>query len=251
YYNDEIELYFGQTTLTGVGLKSGRKINCQALVIAIGNLPNIHLAKDCGLEYKRGVVVNNHLQTKDPSVFAVGEIAEIDGTVFNFPAAAEEQAKIVAEFIHGNINSFYKGSLLKNKIRLQGFHVCSVGLTECPNDEEYEEVVWIDKRKRFYKKCIIHQDKLVGAILIGENTEFDYFSDLIESQKPLGERRFQLFGTVTHFNNIVQDSYQKKKKQHLLQSKQKIRSNFPTPAVSAENRFAVNLQEGKDDEVYN
>src|SRR5690606_16698571 len=80
YYNDEIELYFGQTTLTGVGLKSGRKINCQALVIAIGNLPNIHLAKDCGLEYKRGVVVNRHLQTKDASIFAVGEIAEIDGT---------------------------------------------------------------------------------------------------------------------------------------------------------------------------
>src|SRR5690606_12562662 len=120
------------------GLKSGRKINCQALVIAIGNLPNIHLAKDCGLEYKRGVVVNRHLQTKDASIFAVGEIAEIDGTVYNFPSAAEDQAKIAANYIHGNDNYFYKGSLLKNAVKLQGFSVCSIGLPECPNEEDYE-----------------------------------------------------------------------------------------------------------------
>ena len=50
------------------------------------------------------------------------------------------------------------------------------------NDPAYEEVVFIDKAKRYYKKCIIHNDRLVGAILIGDKTEFLEFRDLIQNK---------------------------------------------------------------------
>jgi ferredoxin-nitrate reductase len=55
------------------------QINCDALVFAIGTIPNIELVKECGIDCQRGVIVNERLQTSDPSIYAIGEIAEYKG----------------------------------------------------------------------------------------------------------------------------------------------------------------------------
>jgi len=192
YYDDEVQLFYGRSKLTGIGLRSGRKIDCDAMIIAIGTTPNLELARDCGLEIKRGVVVNERLQTSDPDIYAIGEIAEFEGTLYGITAAAEQQAAVVAGFMNGDIGSYYKGSLFMNIIKIHGFDLCSIGLPECPDDPEYEEVVFIDKAKRYYKKCIIHQDKLVGTILIGDKGEFLEFKELIAKKTELSEKRLQL-----------------------------------------------------------
>ena len=70
--------------------------------------------------------------------------------------------------------------------------LCSLGLAEAPNEPGYEEVVFIDKSRRYYKKCIIHNDRLVGAILIGDKSEFLEFRDLIQDKIELSEKRLQL-----------------------------------------------------------
>ena len=75
YYNDEIERFLGDTTVSGIRLKSGLLIEAQAIVIAIGTTPNIEIAKTGGIECKRGVVVDEYLQTNDKNIFAIGEIA--------------------------------------------------------------------------------------------------------------------------------------------------------------------------------
>jgi ferredoxin-nitrate reductase len=75
---------------------------------------------------------------------------------------------------------------------MQEVDLCSLGLTECPDDPSYEEVVFIDKSKRYYKKCIVYNDKLVGAILIGDKSEFLEFRDLIQNKIELSEKRMQL-----------------------------------------------------------
>ncbi|WP_312695874.1 (2Fe-2S)-binding protein, partial [Sphingobacterium mizutaii] len=85
----------------------------------------------------------------------------------------------------------YPGSVFMNIIKIQGFDLCSIGIVDCPNDE-YEEIVFIDKAKRYYKKCIIHQDRLVGAVLIGDKNEFLEFKDLITNKTELSEKRLQL-----------------------------------------------------------
>jgi ferredoxin-nitrate reductase len=192
YYDDEVQLYYGRSKLTGIGLKSGRKINCDAMILAIGTTPNMEIAKDCGLDCRRGVTVNERLQTSDPDVFAIGEIAEFNGTLYGITAAAEQQAQVVAGYLNGDIASYYKGSLFMNIIKIHGFDLCSIGIPECPDDKDYEEVVFIDKAKRYYKKCIIHQDRLVGAILIGDKSEFLEFRDLIANKTELSEKRLQL-----------------------------------------------------------
>jgi ferredoxin-nitrate reductase len=192
YYDDEIQLFYGRSKLTGVGLKSGHKINCDAMILAIGTTPNLEIVKDCGLECKRGVIVNERMQTSDPDVYAIGEIAEFDGVLYGITAAAEQQAHVVATYMNGDIASYYKGSLFMNIIKIHGFDLCSIGLSECPDDIAYEEVTFIDKSKRYYKKCIVHEDRLVGAILIGDKSEFLEFRDLIANKTELSEKRLQL-----------------------------------------------------------
>ena len=80
-----------------------------------------------------------------------------------------------------------------NILKLSGLELCSLGLVSAPeNDPEYEEVIFTDKAKRYYKKCIIHQDRLVGAILMGDKSEFAEFKTLIENKLELSEKRMAL-----------------------------------------------------------
>ncbi|MFD1871429.1 molybdopterin-dependent oxidoreductase [Hymenobacter bucti] len=192
YFNDEVELYYGRARLTGVGLKSGRRLACDAVILAIGTAPNLELARDCGLACKRGVVVDAHLQTSDPSVYALGEIAEFEGTLYGITAAAEQQAAVLAHYLNGNVASHYQGSTFMNIIKIHGFDLCSIGLPERPNTTDYEEIVFIDQAQRYYKKCIIHQDRLVGAILIGDKNEFQEYRELIANKTELSDKRLQL-----------------------------------------------------------
>ncbi|MCR5887320.1 molybdopterin-dependent oxidoreductase [Hymenobacter sp. J193] len=192
YFNDEVELYYGRARLTGVGLKSGRRLDCDALILAIGTTPNLELAREGGLECRRGVVVNERLQTSDPSVFALGEIAEFEGTLYGITAAAEQQAAVVARYLSGDVGSVYRGSTFMNIIKIHGFDLCSIGLPECPAGGSHEEITFIDKARRYYKKCIVHQDRLVGAILIGDKTEFQEFRELITNKTELSDKRLQL-----------------------------------------------------------
>jgi ferredoxin-nitrate reductase len=173
-------------------LRSGRKIDCDAMIIAIGTSPNIELAKTSGIDCKRGVIVNERMQTSDPDIYAVGEIAEHEGNLYGFTAAAEQQAEVVAKYLNGDVASYYQGSTLMNIIKIHGFDLCSIGLSECPADGNYEEIIFIDKAKRYYKKCIIHDDKLVGAVLIGDKSEFLEFRELIANKIELSEKRLQL-----------------------------------------------------------
>lgn len=193
YFNEEVQTFRGTDYLEGVQLKSGKKIDCQVAVMAIGTVPNIELARQAGLECNRGVVVNDYLQTSDPDIFAAGEMAQWRGQMWGITLAAEQQAGIAAQFIAGDISQPYTGSVSMNILKMEGLHLCSIGLPEAPaNDPAYEEIVFIDKAKRYYKKCIVHRDKLVGAILVGDKNEFAEFRDLIANGVELSEKRLQL-----------------------------------------------------------
>ncbi|REA58853.1 NAD(P)H-nitrite reductase [Dyadobacter luteus] len=193
YFNDEVSIFSGSDKVDGIRLKSGRKIDCQVVVMAIGTVPTIELATEAGIASKRGIIVNDYMQTSDPDIFAAGEIAEWRGQMWGITLGAEQQAEVAAKFIAGDISQPYKGSTSMNILKMEGLHLCSVGLTEAPaNDSSYEEITFIDKSKRYYKKCIVHRDRLVGCILIGDKNEFLEFRDLIANGIELSEKRLQL-----------------------------------------------------------
>jgi ferredoxin-nitrate reductase len=112
YFNDEIERFIGLRTVEGIKLRSGLIIECQAVVMAVGTIPNIELARNCGIDCKlAGVIVNEYLQTSDASVFAIGEISAFQGTMYGITAAAEQQAEIAARYLAGDISKYYPGLL--------------------------------------------------------------------------------------------------------------------------------------------
>ncbi|MFD2932337.1 molybdopterin-dependent oxidoreductase [Spirosoma flavum] len=208
YFNEEVQTFTGTDRLEGVQLQSGRKLQCQVVVMAIGTVPNIELARASGLTCNRGIVVNDYLQTSDPDIFAAGEVAQWNGQMWGVTLAAEQQAETAARFIAGDISQPYRGSLSMNILKMEGLHLCSIGLTEVPRSgvpansgtpdrgtpdrATYEEIIFIDKAKRYYKKCIVHGDKLVGAILIGDKNEFQEFRGLIADGIELSEKRLHL-----------------------------------------------------------
>jgi ferredoxin-nitrate reductase len=162
-------------------------------VFAIGTTPNIDLARQACLQTNRGIIVNEYMQSSDPDIFAMGEIAEHQGILYGITAAAEEQAEVICKYLNGDWLSYYKGSLPMNILKMEGLSLCSMGLIEVPaNAKDYEEVIFIDRSKRYYKKCIIHQDRLAGAILLGDKTEFMEFQELITHQTELSEKRLGL-----------------------------------------------------------
>lgn len=195
YMNDQL-LHATQdepTKKLKVQLRSGKIISADAMVYAVGTRPNIEFAQEAAIESARGILVNDFLQTNDPDIFAIGEIAEHNGKTLGITSAAEKQADVLARFLHGDLQSTYDGAVSMNILKLQGFDLCSIGIPEIPaKSEGYDEILFIDKSMGYYKKCIIKDDRLVGAILVGDKSEFSEFKNLIENKIELSEKRLQL-----------------------------------------------------------
>ena len=176
-----------------VTLKSGVELDVQAVVLAVGTRPNIELLAEAGLACGRGVLVDDRLRTSDPFIRAVGEIAEHRGVLHGITAAAEEQAEVAARSIAGDVLATYAGSVAMNVLKLSDLDLCSIGLAVAPAGEPgYEEIVLLDRTRGHYKKCIVKDDRLVGAILVGDKAELADFRGLVATGLELAERRDHL-----------------------------------------------------------
>nr|WP_198008580.1 nitrate reductase [Leptospira terpstrae] len=201
-FNSEISKVNGYGRITNVELKDGRKLHPDGIVYAMGTSPNLHLAKGLGFELGEGIKVNEFLQTSDPDIYAIGEVAEHASGVYGTVLAAEEQAKVAASHIFGYKYKTYSGSLHSNLLKIPGLELVSLRLPGVSFEnlsDEYEEIVFLDRKRRRYKKCIVKGDKLVGAILIGDKAEFVEYKNLIASGIELGDKREKLLsgGTAT------------------------------------------------------
>lgn len=192
YFDNEVSTVFedDEPNKLIVTLKTGKVIYGNAIVYAIGTIPNVEIAKSAQIECRRGAIVNHYLQTSDPNIFALGEIAEFNNFLYGITSAAEQQAEIAVKYLLGDLSSIYQGSVLMNILKFEDLDLCSIGILHVPaGDSSYEEVVFSDLSKRYYKKCIIHNDRLIGAVLIGDKNEFAEFKALIEEKIELGEKR--------------------------------------------------------------
>jgi len=176
-----------------VTFKSGKELDCSAIVYAIGTRPNLEIGREAGLDCGRGIAVNDRLCTSDPAIYSIGEVAEWRGQRFGITAAAEQQADTLANYLAGDDSAVYDGSVLMNILKFDKFDLCSIGEVNPPSgDASYEEIVFRDTSQNYYKKCIVRNDRLVGAILLGDKNEFAEFRALIEDRIELSEKRREL-----------------------------------------------------------
>jgi nitrite reductase (NADH) large subunit len=163
------EEIIGRSRVVGLKFKDGTKTDADLLVMAVGVRPNVQLAKEGKVETNRAIVVNDYMQTNVPNVYAVGECAEHRGIVYGLVAPLYEQGKVLAKTLCGVENEGYHGSVLATQLKVSGVDVFSAG--EFMDSDEVKSLKWIDGIRSTYKKIVIRDNKIVGAVLFGDISE--------------------------------------------------------------------------------
>lgn len=163
------EEIIGRSRVVGLKFKDGTKTDADLLVMAVGVRPNVQLAKEGKIETNRAIVVNDYMQTNVPNVYAVGECAEHRGIVYGLVAPLYEQGKVLAKTLCGMENEGYHGSVLATQLKVSGVDVFSAG--EFMDSDEVKSLKWIDGIRSTYKKIVIRDNKIVGAVLFGDISE--------------------------------------------------------------------------------
>jgi nitrite reductase (NADH) large subunit len=179
----------GAARVEGVELADGRRIHADAVIFAAGIRPNVGLAKEAGIVVGRGVVVDDHLQTSAPDIFALGECAEHRGICYGLVEPAYEQARVLAQHLAGKAAA-YQGSVVATNLKVSGVSVFSAG--DFVGAEGSEAILLSDVRRGTYKKLVVADGRLTGAVLIGETTDALWYLDLIRTRKPIASIRAEM-----------------------------------------------------------
>ena len=181
--------------VTQVKLKDGTLLNADLVVFAVGIRPNIALAQSAGLRCNRGVMVNDTMQTFDPSIYAVGECIEHRNQTFGLVEPLWGQAFICASHLaeHGSLT--FKAPTVPTQLKVSGCDVFSAGRIDLESSEsqaDYEDIILNDEKRHIYKRIIIQKDKVIGAVLFGDTEDGAWYAELIADQTPISAIRNKL-----------------------------------------------------------
>jgi nitrite reductase (NADH) large subunit len=187
----------GETRVEGVELADGRRIDADAVIFAAGIRPNVALAKEAGIPVNRGIVVEDHLATGAPDIFALGECAEHRGVCYGLVEPAYEQARVLARHLAGGVAA-YQGSVVATNLKVSGVSVFSAGDflgQDFLGEGGSEAIVLSDFKRGTYKKLVISDGRLTGAVLIGDVGDALWYLELIRSREPIARiRTDMMFG---------------------------------------------------------
>lgn len=188
----EAEAILGENAASGVRLKNGQEIAADLVVVAIGIRPNVALARQAGLACGRGICVDDGLATSDPAILALGECIEHRNQTFGLVAPIWDQARVLAGRLAGG-SACYEGSTSYASLKVTGIDLFSAGIFEPGAGDE--PVVLRDRAAGVYRKLVLRQGRLAGALLYGDAAEADWYLELIRSQAPIEPiRRALMFG---------------------------------------------------------
>ena len=160
----------GRKTVKEIILDNGAAIPCDLVVVAIGVLPRPELALDAKLEINRGIVVDHHMATKHPYVYACGDVAEAYDFVYgeNRLTPIWPNAYVggrIAGFNMAGVTAEYPGGTAMNSLNYFGIDITSAGMPTAPNDDGYETIS--KQEDNIYQKVILKNDLIMGMIFVG------------------------------------------------------------------------------------
>ena len=180
----------GDTHAEWVEFSDGTSIPADLVVVAAGIRPNVTLGERAGLTINRGIVVNDHMETSDPDIFAVGECVEHRGVCYGLIAPLLDQAKVLAATMTGHRGPTYEGTLQAAKLKIAGVDVFSAG--DWRDADDAEPVRYEDPAMGVYKKLIVRDQKLAGLILVGDASDSHRYMDWLRMSTDLTARRRDL-----------------------------------------------------------
>ncbi len=179
--------------ITAVRFEDGGELECDLFIMAIGVRPNMALAQDAGVYCERGIVVNDTLQSYDPSIYAVGECIQHRGDTFGLVAPLFEQAKVCANHLSDHGAAEYITLPTATKLKVTGINLFSVG--DFIGDKSCENIHFTDPALGIYKKLVIKANKVIGAVLYGDTVDGNWYQELLEKEEPIsGIRDVLIFG---------------------------------------------------------
>ena len=195
YLSRQTEAILGDDKVSGLRFKDGEEIQADLLVMAAGIRPNIALAQSAGIHCERGIVVSDTMQTYDPKIYSVGECVQHRGQTYGLVAPLFEQAKVAANHLARYGRMRYEGSSVSAKLKVTGIDLFSAGdFNPGPGDEE---LLLQDSARGVYKKLVLRDNKLRGAVLYGETMDGPWYFQLMRDGTDITEMREHiLFGQM-------------------------------------------------------
>jgi nitrite reductase (NADH) large subunit len=183
----------GDDRVTGLRFNDGSEVEADLLVMAVGIKPNFELAKNAGLHCERGIVVNDTMQTFDPRIYAIGECVQHRGLVYGLVAPLWDQAKVAANHLAEHGIGIYEGTVTSTKLKVTGIELFSAG--DFVGDDQTEEMVFQDVASGIYKKIVLREEKIVGAVLYGDTIDGTWYFQLMKDETDVSDfRNTLLFG---------------------------------------------------------
>jgi NAD(P)H-dependent nitrite reductase large subunit/NAD(P)H-dependent nitrite reductase small subunit len=190
YMQAQTAAILGLERVSGVRLKNGTEIAADLLVMAVGIKPNIELAAAAGLRCERGVLVNDTLQTFDPHVYAVGECVQHRNATYGLVAPLWEHARVCAAHLAELGHARYSGSKVSTQLKVTGIDVFSAG--DFLGGDGAEDLVLRDARRGIYKRLVIKDNKIRGAVLFGDARDGNWYYELMNQGADIGSLRDKL-----------------------------------------------------------
>jgi nitrite reductase (NADH) large subunit len=195
------ELVGGESgRVAAIKFKDGESIPAELVVMAVGIRPSTALAEAAGIHCNRGIVVNDTLQTFDPKVYAVGECVAHRGIAYGLVAPLFEQAKVCANHLAMHGIGRYQGSVTSTKLKVTGIDVFSAG--DFMGGENVDEIVLHDPAGGVYKKLVLKDDTLVGAVLYGDTADGAWYFQLLKDKQNVAEIRDHLMFGSHHVGDV-------------------------------------------------
>jgi nitrite reductase (NADH) large subunit len=181
--DDSVVSVTGNGRVEGITLRSGLNIPCDTLIVAAGVRSNISLARDAGLVCRKGIRVNNCLETSHPDIYAIGECAEYKDQVYGHVKPGFEQAAVLADHLSGG-NAQYLGSISTAQLKVMSQSVFSAGRNGV-NEEagsSVSEYVYSNKEAGLYRKIRVFGNRIIGAIAVGDWHESARVNEAIQEK---------------------------------------------------------------------
>ncbi|MXN66316.1 nitrite reductase large subunit [Stappia sp. GBMRC 2046] len=177
----------GETRVQSVELEDGTVIPADLVVMAVGIRPNAQLAGEAGLEVNRGIVVDARMQTSDPDILALGECAEVGGATYGLVAPLYQMANVAARHLAGDIGPVFADQSTATRLKVTGVDLYSAG--DFAEGEDREEIVLRDASAGVYKRLVLKENRIIGAVLYGEAADGPWFFDHIRNRTDISDMR--------------------------------------------------------------
>ena len=175
----EASAVYGGEQVEAVVLNDGRELKCNLFLLAVGIQPNIELAQAAGLDVRRGVRVNANMCTSDPNIFAAGDVVEYNGQLPGLWSVAVEQARVAALSALGQPVEYHE-LIPVTTLKVVGVDMTSIGRFESRPEDTV--IVHEEVNQHRYRKLVISQGKIVGAILLGYPRETPAVTAAVKDQ---------------------------------------------------------------------